>query len=318
MIHIGSVARYPSGMESAELWRISPDGEARDSERKLTKVFQMEEVDFFRFYIKHNAGKMTPESQDFYMADTDNGYAKLWQKEYDEVICHVPELPFSNSWIAQNTISYLPDNCVLHLAGSNTARAWNFFRLSKTIECYSNDGTMGIDGQISALIGETLAAPTKLHIGVVGDLTFFYDMNSLGNRCVGKNLRLLVINNGMGTEFCMYSHLAAVFEEKKKEYIAAAGHFGNKSTKLIRHYAEDLGYEYLCASGKEEFKNAMRQFIVPELTEKPMVFEVFTESKDESDAVFALDHMMQRPGDMVKRRIEEGLRSVISRKRLER
>lgn len=76
----------------------------------------------------------------------------------------------------------LPEHCVFHLSGSNTARAWNFFPISNTIECYSNDGAMGIDGQVSALVGESLVNPDKLHFGAVGDLTFFYDMNSLGNR----------------------------------------------------------------------------------------------------------------------------------------
>ena len=314
VIYIGSVARYPSGMKNAELWRVNPDGEARDSERKLAKVFQMEEEDFFRYYVDSHAGSTVLEDKDSYIADTDSGYAKMWQKEYDSIIQSVPELPFSNAWIAQHTICSFPDYSVLHLAGSNTARAWNFFKLSKTVECYSNDGTMGIDGQISALIGESLASPLKLHFGVVGDLTFFYDMNSLGNRCVGKNFRLMVINNGKGAEFCIYSHLADVFGEEKEKFIAAAGHYGNKSSKLIRHYAEDLGYEYLSACDKTEFVSALKRFVTPELTNKPMVFEVFTNSQDESDAIYAMNHLTQNFSGAVKELAKGMIKSVAGEK----
>ncbi|MCM1219371.1 MAG: thiamine pyrophosphate-binding protein [Lachnospiraceae bacterium] len=298
VILIGSVPRYPSGMRSSVMWRVSPDGETRDPEQKLTKVFQMEEVDFFRYYVEAEVKAGAVSDTD--IADTENGYARLWQKEYEEVIARVPELPFSNVWIAKNTIDRFPEGSVFHLAGSNTARSWNFFKLSKTIECYSNDGTMGIDGQLSALIGESLAAPDRLHFGVVGDLTFFYDMNSLGNRHIGNNLRLMIINNGKGAEFRIYSHPACAFGDDAENFMAAAGHYGNKSSRLIQHYAEDLGYEYLTASTKEEFLEKVQRFTMPELADKSMVFEVFTNSADESDAIYAMNHMVQNKSGIAK------------------
>ena len=144
---------------------------------------------------------------------------------------------------------------------------------------------MGIDGQVSALIGESLASPDRLHFGAVGDLTFFYDMNSLGNRYIRSNLRLLMVNNGVGAEFKIYSHLAYAFGKAGDPYMAAAGHFGNKSHQLVRHYAEDLGYEYLTASSKEEFLEAVKRFTTPSMIDKPIIFEVFTNSADESDGI---------------------------------
>ena len=204
----------------------------------------------------------------------------------------MPELPFSNVWIAKQMSVLLPENSVFHLAGSNTARAWNFFEIPKSVECYSNDGTMGIDGQVSALIGESLANPDRLHFGVVGDLTFFYDMNSLGNRHIGNNIRLMIINNGKGAEFKIYTHPAYAFGDVGNEYMAAAGHYGNQSPNLIRHYAEDLGYEYLTASTKEEFNEQIQRFVLLEITEKSMIFEVFTDSKNESDAIYAMNHIV--------------------------
>ena len=67
--------------------------------------------------------------------------------------------------------------------------------------------------------------------------------------------------------------------------VAAAGHYGNKSPRLVRDYATDLGYEYLTASNKEEFIKVIDRFLTPEITDKPMLLEVFTDTKDESDAL---------------------------------
>lgn len=119
----------------------------------------------------------------------------------------------------------------------------------------------------------------------MGDLAFFHDMNVARNRHVGKNIRIMLIDNGKGTEFQNYCHTGAAFGDEADRYIAAAGHYGNKSPELVRHYAENLRYEYMSASNKEEFLGVYGCFLVPEMTGKPMLFEFFTDSKDESDAL---------------------------------
>ena len=293
VIYIGSISRYNSGMNEKAMWRVNPDGIIRDFEKKLTHVFAMEEADFFRFYA--NQKKSIKR----------NSYAKQWQEEVRNILEEIPELPFCNVWIAQMLSRNLPAHSVFHLSGSNTARAWNFFPIASTVECYSNDGAMGIDGQISALVGESLVNPEKLHFGAVGDLTFFYDMNSLGNRHIKNNIRLLVVNNGKGAEFRIYSHTAATFKEEADKYMAAAGHYGNKSKTLIKHYVEDLGFEYLTASTKEEFCEAMKRFTIPVLTERSMVFEVFTDSKDESDGIYAMNHIVSNLSGKTKDKAKE-------------
>lgn len=303
VIYVGSVSRYPSGTKNSEMWRVNPDGLAVDPEKILTKVFQMDELRFFQYYVNQGAD-----------AKIDSEYAKEWQKLYEETIKKVKELPFSNVWIAQQTISRFPNNSVLHIAGSNTARSWNFFKIPKSVECYSNDGVMGIDGQVSSLIGESLISKDRLHFGTVGDLTFFYDMNSIGNHFVGNNLRLMVVNNGVGAEFKIYSHPAASFGEEGNAFMAAKGHFGNKSPNLLRHFAEDLGFEYLTASTKEEYLNVVERFITPEITDKPMLFEVFTDSKNESDAIYHMNHLIKNVQSSAKSVAKDVIKKVAGEK----
>lgn len=308
VIYIGGISRYNSGMREKAMWRVNPDGMIRDIEKKTTHVFAMQETDFFRYYADRAAEKGVAQEP---------SYAKMWQAEYNEILGQTPELPFCNVWVAKTLSRLLPENCVFHLSGSNTARAWNFFPVSDTIECYSNDGTMGIDGQVSALIGESLASPKRLHFGAVGDLTFFYDMNSLGNRHIGSNLRLLVVNNGKGAEFKIYTHPASAFGQAGDPYMAAAGHYGNKSPQLIRHYAEDLGYEYLAASTKGEFAEQVKRFTTPELTDKPMVFEVFTDAKDESDGIYAMNHIVENSAGKAKNLAKDVIKTVAGERGIE-
>ncbi|TGY56188.1 thiamine pyrophosphate-binding protein [Parabacteroides distasonis] len=274
LIHIGDVSGGNIGMRPHAVWRVNPDGELRDTYRKLTYVFEMEEQAFFEHY-----------------ADTASlerhGYLDACRKELKAIWAKVLEnvLPFSNVWIAHETAHRIPADSVLFLGILNTLRTWNYFDIPESVYGYANTGGFGIDGYISSFMGASLAHPGKLYFCVAGDLAFFYDMNVLGNRHVGRNIRILLINNGKGTEFRNYNHPGAAFGEETDKYIAAAGHFGNKSHQLVRHYAEDLGYEYLSANNKEEYLEYLDRFLTPGLTDRPMLFEVFTDNKDESDAI---------------------------------
>lgn len=129
----------------------------------------------------------------------------------------------------------------------------------------------------------------SLFFGVFGDLLFFYDMNSLGNRDIKPNLRIIVINNGFGQEFKNVSFPGSlVFGDDIDKFKAAKGHFARQSKTLVKDYAENLGFEYLTASNKEEFAEVYKRFISKELTERPMLFEIFTDTKDETQANYSI------------------------------
>lgn len=274
MIHIGDVSGAYMFFSPAKVWRVNPDGAVCDTFKKLQYTFEMNEQDFFKQYVD-----MTIEN------NSKSTFIEEWKNEYEKFYSEIPDLPFSNAWIAQNTISKLPENSVLHLGILNTLRTWNYFEAPQSVLGYSNTGGFGIDGCVSSLIGASLTDITKLFFGVIGDLAFFYDMNSIGNRHIGNNIRLMVINNGRGTEFRNYGHPGFKFGEDADDYIAAAGHYGRKSHLLLKHYAEDLGFEYLSASNKEEYLANVEKYLEPQITDKSILFEVFTDSKDESDAV---------------------------------
>ncbi|MCD8303917.1 MAG: 2-succinyl-5-enolpyruvyl-6-hydroxy-3-cyclohexene-1-carboxylate synthase [Prevotellaceae bacterium] len=270
LVHIGEVSGNYYGVLPSCVWRVSEDGELRDTFGRLRYVFEMAELEFFQHYGED--GK------------EEDSRLSACRAEYDKIYSRIPDLPFSNPWMAKETAPQLPSGSVLHLGILNSLRSWNFFELPQGVRSNCNVGGFGIDGNVSSLLGASLASPDKLFFGVVGDLAFFYDMNALGNRHLGKNLRILLVNNGLGTEFRNYEHPGSLFGEKANLYIAAAGHYGNKSPLLVRHYAEDLGFLYLSASTKEEYKAALPQFLSPE-HERPIILEAFTNHEEESDAI---------------------------------
>ncbi|NMB18310.1 MAG: 2-succinyl-5-enolpyruvyl-6-hydroxy-3-cyclohexene-1-carboxylate synthase [Erysipelothrix sp.] len=277
LIHIGEITGdYSIGaLVGKQVWRVNEDGELRDTFGHLKYIFEMPEQSFFEYYAK----------QDKHGNDQ---YLELCLAQLEDVRNKIPALPFSNIWIAEKMHNLIPDNSTIHFGILNSLRAWNFFELPKTVESSSNVGGFGIDGCLSSLLGASLANKNKLYFGVIGDLAFFYDINSLGNRHVGNNLRILLVNNGTGTEFKNFNHPAALFGETANDFVAGSGHFGNQSRSLVKNYSENLGFEYLSASNKEEFEQVYERFLTNKILDRPILLEVFTDHLDESNALECL------------------------------
>ena len=83
------------------------------------------------------------------------------------------------------------------------------------------------------------------------------------------------------------------------------------SHKLVRDYATDLGYEYLSASNKDEFNASIDRFLTPEMTEKPMLFEVFTETESESQALETALNFMVNPKEVIKNNVKHIAKNIL-------
>lgn len=291
LVHIGEISGdYPSfALAGKKVWRVSEDGEIRDPFKKLNYVFEISEKEFFDFYSQNEIVE-----KDYYL----ECFNKLEDCRAKEV-----DLPFSNIWVASQLSNRLPEKSVIHFGILNSLRAWNFFELPDSVVANSNVGGFGIDGCLSSLIGASLANNGKKYFGVVGDLAFFYDMNVLGNRHVGNNVRILVINNGTGVEFKNYNHHAALFGDDADHFVAASGHYGNKSKELIKNYVMNLGYEYISASSKEEFYGVFERFVSSK-SNSAIVFEIFTDEKDESDALKIMQNLDKNFKGIAKEQIK--------------
>lgn len=279
---------------------MSPDGALRDTFGNLRRVFMMPEEEFFERYAKDNT--------------CHTELLEAMTAEIKTIEDNISELPFSNIWIAQQMHNKLPKDCELHLGIYHSLRSWNFFKLPAGIQTQCNVGGFGIDGGMSTMIGASFAHPEKLFIGVFGDLAFFYDLNVIGNRHVGNNVRILLINNGKGNEFRNYNHPCYFLGEEADKYVAAAGHYGNMSRKLVKDYATDLGYEYLVAGNKHEFNAVIDRFLTPEITDKPILLEVFTQTEDESKALELILNIISDPKLAFKNTIKQTAKNILGKK----
>lgn len=298
MIHIGEISGdyYTlGGIRPKEVWRVAPDGIIRDRFRKLTRVYQMDEMTFFRSFSSKKLAKSSLNIIN-------------WEKRYQFVKQNIPEIPFSTIWIAKVLANKIPTGSILYLSILNVLRAWNFFETDNSIDTISNVGGFGIDGMTSSLIGASLVNTQRLCFGITGDLNFFYDLNALGNRHVGTNVRILLINNGHGQEFRTYKHGANLLGNETEPYISAAGHFGNKSAVLVKCFAESLGYKYFTASNKEDFLNVYSKFVTSEQINCPIIFEVFTENDNEHDSLKLIRNILPKS---VESKIKDTAKNIL-------
>lgn len=298
LIHLGNTSGSYMNINANTIWRVNVDGIIRDTFKKLRIVFEMDEKYFFDEYNKAKTRRKTL-----------NQYKEL-NDEFTELQTKAKniDIPFSNLWIAKELINSIPNESTVHLGILNTLRCWNYYDNINKLRIYCNTGGFGIDGALSTLIGASLNNKEKNYYGIVGDLAFFYDLNSLGNKNIINNLRILLINNGCGTEFHNYSHPASVIKDEQIGlYIAADGHFGNKSDTLVKNYAENLGFEYLSAKNKDEFSDNLKRFTSEKMLDKPIVFEVFTNSKEESKAIYTIRNIKKSTKEVIKQALKKAI-----------
>ncbi|PTO65392.1 thiamine pyrophosphate-binding protein [Vibrio splendidus] len=316
VFHLGEVSGdYPSTRvleEKAEVWRVSEDGEIRDRGGNLRYVYEGSKINFFeKFKSTGKENKLFPK----------------WKCIDNTLREKIPStIPFSNPWIASSLSKVIPNESYLNLAILNSLRSWNYFELPRSVISSSNVGGFGIDGCLSTTVGASLANKSQLCFSVVGDLAFFYDVNVVANRHLGSNVRILLINNGCGTEFNNSSHLGATFGDESNRFISAGGHFGagengscsvmdsgaRSKKSLAQAWAEQLGIQYLCATSKVTFEEHVCTFIKGD-SEFPILFECFTNSDEESVALDMLNNLNLTKKEKVIKTAKEILPPSVTR-----
>lgn len=239
-----------------EHWRVNENGDVVDTYDKLTKVFQMSIETFFSGFEKENS---THE------------YFEIWNQVVSKKQIEM-SLPFSNAFIAQDLHNKIPNNSTIQFSILNSLRVWNLFDLDQSIQCYSNVGAFGIDGGLSTLIGQSVVTD-QLCFMIIGDLAFYYDMNSIGIRHIKNNLRIILINNNGGVEF----KLNKQNNEETDQYIAAANHFKN-----AEGWAKTCGFDYFSVRNKNEYIACRDQLL--SISNKPILLEAFVSDVDDADA----------------------------------
>ena len=206
-------------------------------------------------------------------------YFEAWEEVYKTIgdngsLNDIP-VDYSAMYATQQFMKRIPQNALLHIANSNSIRLANYFSPKDSIRIFCNRGANGIDGSMSAFVGQAFISG-KMSFLLIGDLSFFYDMNSLWSRYIGNNIRIMVCNNSGGAIFHSYPNTTNVPSIDR--------HIAAQHETSVKDWVISRGFSYYSAKNKEEFdKNIVNLF--DETSSKPIVFEVFTDKDTDADSI---------------------------------
>ena len=134
----------------------------------------------------------------------ENGWKKqllAWEKKVCDIL--IQESVYSEGTVAKCCVESIEEGGELFIGNSMPIRDMDMFSLtsSKKIHIYSNRGASGIDGIISTALGMCNNSNNKNSLLLIGDVSFYHDMNGLLASRYGANLTIVVINNSGGGIF---------------------------------------------------------------------------------------------------------------------
>lgn len=247
-----------------EHWHISPSGEVADIFQRITDVIRSDHKTFLHYLADISSGVEAESFNDPKHAKEPNEFRTLWERSCASVT--EPDVDFSDLYAVGALMKALPENSSLQLGNSNSVRFAQLFGISSSIKLFCNRGTNGIEGSLSTAVGYAAASDSPTFL-LIGDLSFFYDMNGLWNHYRTCNLRILLNNNGGGEIFGILPGLNK--SEVLHQYVAAS----HKTEAGA--WAGQQGFLYLSACNAEELDRHMPLF-TDTSSEKPILLEVFT------------------------------------------
>ena len=265
---------------NAEHWQVGLEDKVCDPFHTLTDIFEMPEAYFFNM-LTENCDNKTKGS---YFAD--------WK-----VIADIPTLPdmqYCELYAITKLMSQLPANCDLQLANSQTIRMAHYIPIKDDIRVNCNRGVNGIDGSMSTALGFGAESGRPLFY-ITGELSFFYDMNSLSIRHLSNKTRILLINNHGGA--VMYDQPRNTPVEGLPIYLAAG------ETKIAKGWVESLGFKYISAKNKGEVDAGVKM-LLDESISQPIVLEVFTNLSEDRYCI----------GDYIKSQDQRSFGEKVSRR----
>ena len=243
--------------KARESWVVNETGEVTDTFMNLTHVIQGDSeavADHIRFSLV-----MEPHP-----------FVKLWDDLLERVRRQADAYEPAYSQMA--AVKYFESqvgDAVVHYANSSAIRLANSFALSHPVFC--NRGVNGIDGSLSTAAGYAVVTGERVFC-VIGDLSFFYDQNALWNQNLGRNFRILLLNNGRGGIFNMLKGLEQ--SPVRDTFVAAAHH------TTAEGICRQNDVVYLSAVNPAQLSSAIDTLLYIE-SDRPVLLEVFTDTADD-------------------------------------
>lgn len=156
--------------------------------------------------------------------------------------------------VVYDVVDLIPDGSTLFAGNSLPVRHLDGFGkpTGKRLYMYANRGASGIDGNISSALGAGAARPAAPCVAVLGDVTFYHDMNGLlaVQRC-GVPITIVLLNNDGGGIFQRLP--IRDYEPEFTEY------FLTRHGLDFSHAANLYGLKYIRVDTRDAFRETFQQ-----------------------------------------------------------
>lgn len=238
-------------------WHLSQSGEVVDLFQSLTDLIETDSIGF----LTDLYNKVKEEKEKLFF--------DKWKGVSNKIQEPAKGIPFSDLSATGAFLKMLPKEASLHLANSSVVRNAQLYNINESINIYCNRGTNGIESTLPCTIGFAAVNKAITYL-LIGDLSFFYGLNSLWNIKHIDNLRILLINNGGGGIFHLLPGLSSA--PSLTQYVAATHNTSAKDWAV----AADL--QYISARNDEELNKGLT-ILTDKNTTGAMLLEVTTDMK---------------------------------------
>ena len=208
-----------------------------------------------------------PKPQAHWLAQLTLAETKAWEViEYE-----IQQGDYFDGGAVYDAVDLIPADSTLFAGSSLPVRHLDQFGKPgrHRIFACANRGASGIDGNVSAALGSGAARPEQSLVAILGDITFYHDMNGLlaVRRC-GLPITIVLLNNNGGGIFHRLPIRA--WEPHFSDYFITAHGLD------FSHAAKLYGLEYVRADCREVFRQAFAESVAKR---QSTIIEVATDAQ---------------------------------------
>ncbi|GAB4516777.1 MAG: 2-succinyl-5-enolpyruvyl-6-hydroxy-3-cyclohexene-1-carboxylic-acid synthase [Anaerolineae bacterium] len=255
---------------------IKADGEWSDDNHTLTMLLQTDEAHFINTLGLLLKGAGTSQTEH----NSDPAWTHLFHTlnaaTWEGITQEMAHGAYFDGAAVYDVVDLMPDDSALFVGNSLPVRHLDQFGkpADKCIHVFANRGASGIDGNISTALGAGAGRSGKPLVAIVGDVTFYHDMNGLlaVARC-GVPVTIVLLNNNGGGIF----HRLPVKDFDPEFTDLFLTPHGLEFEPAARMY----GLQYVRADDRESFRQAFSASVENSLNGVSTVIEVRTDARQD-------------------------------------
>ena len=239
---------YLDQAAAGDYMHVSQSGSWSDDLHRVSEFVQADESRFCQQlaeYIERRADSQWQQN-----------IRMLEQQTWATIDEKMAEVDYFDGAVVYDVARLLPAGSTLFMGNSLPIRHLDQFGApaNQAFHAYANRGASGIDGNISTALGAGAVQPDKPLVLVVGDVTFYHDMNGLlaVQRC-GVPVTIVLLNNNGGGIF----HRLPI-KDFDPEFTDL---FVTPHGLDFHHAARMYGLEYVHAADRSAFQQAFAESV---------------------------------------------------------